>query len=169
MESRRRPVMPNVRSPAQGRALVRAAGLAMAIAAGGLLGGCLNPPQPHGHVIDPDMLSQVTPGASQEQVQLLLGSPDTTSTIGGQAYYYISQMTKADPVFGNEIKDQRVVAVYFDEHGNVKNLASYGLQDGKVFDFLTRKTVTSGADLTWLGQMLEGLGRGNPVSNWGHI
>ena len=48
----------------------------------------------HGHVfIDVD-LSQIQPGMSKEQVQTVLGSPDTTSTIGGDAYYYISTTQK---------------------------------------------------------------------------
>lgn len=140
--------------------LMTGAGLALAISIG--LSGCLSAPQTHGHIIDNEMLSQVQPGVSQEQVQLVLGSPDTTSTIGGQAYYYISTTVKESPIFGSEITDQRVVAVYFDAKGTVTNIANYGLQDGKVFDFIQRKTVTGGNDLGLLTQMLEGLGRGNP-------
>ena len=44
--------------------------------------------------IDVD-LDQVQPGMSKDQVMTVLGSPDTTSTIGGDAYYYISTTQKS--------------------------------------------------------------------------
>jgi outer membrane protein assembly factor BamE (lipoprotein component of BamABCDE complex) len=48
----------------------------------------------HGHVfIDVD-LHQVQPGMTKDQVKTVLGSPDTTSTINGDAYYYISTTQK---------------------------------------------------------------------------
>ncbi len=50
-----------------------------------------------------------------------------------------------------KVTDQRVIAVYFDKNRRVERLANYGLKDGKVFDFVSRTTPTSGAELSYLG------------------
>jgi outer membrane protein assembly factor BamE (lipoprotein component of BamABCDE complex) len=135
--------------------------LAVLVAAG--LGGCFTTQtRIHGHLISEAMLGQVPVGASQEQVLLALGTPSTTSTVAetGEAYYYISQKTQAPARFMNaQVVDQRVVAVYFDKSKRVAQVANYGLQDGKVFDFIARKTPTAGREVSLIGQLLQGLGR----------
>ena len=55
------------------------------------LGGCFTSTYTHGHVVTTSMLNQVQVGSSREQVELVLGSPSTTSSLSGDAYYYISQ------------------------------------------------------------------------------
>jgi outer membrane protein assembly factor BamE (lipoprotein component of BamABCDE complex) len=51
-----------------------------------------------------------------------------------------------------------VLVVYFDRDRRVTRIANYGLQDGKVFDFISRTTASGGADITLAGQILRGLG-----------
>ncbi len=65
---------------------------------------------------------------------------------------------------GSKLVDQRVLAIYFGPDGTVANIANYGLKDGKVFDFIKRVTPTGGKDLTFIGQVLSGLGRGGVPS-----
>ncbi len=120
------------------------------------LGGCFTSTYTHGHVITSDMLNQVQVGSSREQVELVLGSPSTTSSLAGDAYYYISQTTATTAFMAPDIVDQRVVAVYFDEDGFVKDLGNYSLEDGKIVDIVTRKTRTGGADYGFLTQILRG-------------
>lgn len=102
------------------------------------------------------MLNQVQVGSSREQVELVLGSPSTTSSLSGDAYYYISQKTATTAFLAPDIVEQRVVAIYFDEDGFVKDLGNYTLEDGKVVDIVTRKTRTGGADYGFLTQILRG-------------
>lgn len=100
-----------------------------------------------GYLLDQHALDQVKVGASAEQVLVLLGTPSTTSTIGGGAWYYISQKVDRAMAFApNEVTDQRVLAVYFTPQKKVERIANYGLQDGKVFDFVSRTTPTGGAE-----------------------
>ena len=119
-----------------------------------------------GYVIDEEALEMVPPGSSREQVLLALGTPSTTATFDNEAYYYISQ-TRVRPVaFMNpRIVDQRIMAVYFDEEGQVTNIAQYGMQDGRVIDFLSQTTPTGGREQSFLGQMLSGLAGGSPPVN----
>ncbi|MFB9172449.1 outer membrane protein assembly factor BamE [Roseibium salinum] len=120
------------------------------------LGGCFTTTYTHGHVITSDMLNQVQVGSSREQVELVLGSPSTTSSLNGDAYYYISQKTATTAFFAPDIVEQRVVAVYFDKDGYAQDIGNYTLEDGKIVDIVTRKTRTGGADYGFLTQILKG-------------
>lgn len=144
------------------------ASAALALAAAMAVSGCnagstLSPSETltQGYVIDPQAVELVPPGSSREQVLLALGSPSTRATFDNEVFYYISQTRKRSVAFMNpRLVDQRVLAVYFGEDGRVSNIASYGMQDGKVFDFISRTTPTGGKDQTFIGQLLSGMGGG---------
>jgi outer membrane protein assembly factor BamE (lipoprotein component of BamABCDE complex) len=132
------------------------------------LGGCntveLSKPSEtinQGYVMDEQALAAVPVGSSREQVLLSLGTPSTINTLDNEVFYYISQTRKRPVAFmKSKLVDQRVLAIYFSPDGTVSNIANYGLKDGKVFEFIKRVTPTSGKDLTFIGQILSGLGRG---------
>jgi outer membrane protein assembly factor BamE (lipoprotein component of BamABCDE complex) len=110
-----------------------------------------------GYVIDQAQIDLVPVGSSREQVLLALGSPSTTATFDNEVFYYISQKRRRSVAFANpKLVDQRVLAVYFGEDGRVANIANYGMQDGKVFDFVSRTTPTAGKDQNFIGQIMAG-------------
>jgi outer membrane protein assembly factor BamE (lipoprotein component of BamABCDE complex) len=106
--------------------------------------------------IDVD-LNQVKPGMTKEEVQTVLGSPDTTSTIGGDAYYYISTTQKTVAFFKPREIDRQVVAVYFDGRANVQEVAHYGLKDGIVVNYYKGETPARGKDLGMIEQIFGNL------------
>ncbi len=111
-----------------------------------------------GYVIDEQQLELVPVGSSREQVILALGTPSTTATFDNEVFYYISQTRKRSVAFQQpRLVDQRVLAVYFGADGRVTNIANYGKQDGKVFDFISRTTPTAGKDQSFIGQLLTGV------------
>src|ERR1700690_1282130 len=111
------------------------------------LGGCFGETFQRGYVLPDGALEQIRLGASQEQVLLVLGTPSTVATVSGEAFYYISQKAQRSISFvQTEITDQRVIVVYFDKSRRVQRLAEYGMKDGKVFDFISRTTPTTGAE-----------------------
>jgi outer membrane protein assembly factor BamE (lipoprotein component of BamABCDE complex) len=127
-----------------------------------LPGGCFGETFQRGYVLPEGALDQIPLGASQEQVLLVLGTPSTVATVSGEAFYYISQKAQRPISFvQTEITDQRVIAVYFDKNRKVQRLAEYGMKDGKVFDFISRTTPTSGAEnnfITYMFRTIEGKG-----------
>jgi outer membrane protein assembly factor BamE (lipoprotein component of BamABCDE complex) len=144
---------------AGGRAARR---LALACAAAGALalGGCLGYDGTHhrGYVIDAKTMDQVRVGITAEEVLVVMGTPSTTSTVGGGAWYYISQKTERQLAFMQpRVTDQRIFAVYFDDRKRVQRIANYGLEDGKVVDFITRTTPTAGAEANFLRNMFSNL------------
>jgi outer membrane protein assembly factor BamE (lipoprotein component of BamABCDE complex) len=137
--------------------------LAGALALGTALGGCLgyDGDFDRGYQVDQDTLAQVKVGSTTKQEALAtLGTPSTTSTVGGDAWYYIGQkMHRALAFMPVQMTDQHVLAVYFDKSGKVSRLANYGMQDGKVFDYVTRTTPTGGQEPDFLRNMMVGLFR----------
>lgn len=140
---------------------IRRTGPALALLAAVLLapqlGGCsgdsaFTQVYQRGYVYQEGALEQVPIGASQEQVLIVLGTPSTVATVSGEAFYYITQRAEQSMAFMTpKVTNQRVVAVYFDKNRKVERLANYGLKDGKIFDFISRTTPTSGAELSYLG------------------
>ena len=108
-----------------------------------------------GYVLSEGALEQIQVGASQEQVLLVLGTPSTVSTLQGDVFFYISQTQQKVAFLKPEITEQKVLAIYFGKDRRVTRIANYGLQDGKVFDFVTQTTPTSGAELSVLRQLLQ--------------
>ena len=85
------------------------------------------------------------------------------STVGNKSWYYISQTARRRVAFmGESLTDQRVTAVYFDKNLKVERVALYGMQDGKVFDFISRTTPASGQDQNFVGALFRGINSLNP-------
>ena len=111
-----------------------------------------------GYVLPEGALEQIPVGASQEQVLIVLGTPSTVATVSGEVFYYISQKTERSAAFmPREVKNQRVIAVYFDKDRRVQRLANYGLRDGKIFDFIARSTPSGGEEFNYLSGILGAL------------
>ena len=122
------------------------------------LAGCLSETYQKGYIVPEGALEQIPIGASQEQVLILLGTPSTVATVSGEAFYYISQRAERMVAFmPQEVVDQRVIAVYFDRNRRVERLANYGLKDGKLFDFVSRTTPTSGTELNYIQGFFQGM------------
>jgi outer membrane protein assembly factor BamE (lipoprotein component of BamABCDE complex) len=138
------------RRPEFAAKLVLAAGLALSLC------GCIGYDGEviHGYQLDQKSLDQIKVGSSAEQALAIMGNPSTTSTVGGDAWYYITQVTDAQVRFlAPHLVDQHVLAIYFDKQKKVERVANYGIQDGHIFDFVSRKTATGGAD----GDFVKGL------------
>lgn len=141
--------------------------LAVALAISGL-SGCQTAEVFHnGYVVDQAALDLVPVGSSREQVLLSLGTPSTTATFEGEVFYYISQKrTRSVAFMKQKLVEQQILAIYFDKDGIVTQLANYTLQDGKVFDSISRTTPTGGKDLTFIQQLLSGGGSAaNSIKN----
>ncbi|MDQ8726139.1 outer membrane protein assembly factor BamE [Bradyrhizobium sp. LHD-71] len=122
------------------------------------LAGCAEQFQ-KGYILPEGALDQVPIGASQDQVLIVLGTPSTVATLNGEVFYYISQRTQRRVAFLDQsVTDQRVLAVYFDKNRQVQRVANYGLQDGKVFDFISRTTPTSGQEISYLTPLFRLVG-----------
>ena len=118
-----------------------------------------------GYVVDERAIAQVKKGMSAEQVLQTLGTPSTVSTVGNRTGIISASGPAARFQFmGEQVVDQQVTAVYFDPSLQVERVALYGLQDGKVFDFISRTTPAGGEESSFLGQIFKGMTSFNPFS-----
>ncbi|MBS0529877.1 MAG: outer membrane protein assembly factor BamE [Proteobacteria bacterium] len=118
--------------------------------------GCTGEQFQKGYILPPGALEQIQIGASQDQVLIVMGTPSTVATLNGEVFYYISQRSHRPVAFMNQsITDQRVIAIYFDKNRQVVRLANYGLRDGRIFDFISRTTPTSGQEMSYLAPLFK--------------
>ena len=145
---------PSPRRPtARWRGFRAVAAIALMCAA---LGACTGEQFQKGYIPPPGALEQIPIGASQDQVLIVMGTPSTVATLNGEVFYYISQRSERPVAFMNQrVVDQRVIAIYFDKNRQVVRLANYGLQDGKIFDFISRTTATSGQEMSYLTPLFK--------------
>jgi outer membrane protein assembly factor BamE (lipoprotein component of BamABCDE complex) len=136
---------------------------ALALALAGALSGCIgyDGDFDRGYQIDEQSLAKVQVGKSDKREALsLMGTPSTTSTVGGDAWYYIGQKEHRPLAFmPAQTSDQHVLALYFDKGGKVSRIANYGMKEGKVFDFVSRTTPTGGQEPSFLKNIMNNLFR----------
>ncbi len=137
------------------KASVAAAVLAVALA------GCtsstsLVSKRTQGYEIPDSALQQIRPGQSQQLVQMVLGSPQSTNTFGDQSAWYYVETKVNQTAFGlTMIQERTVLAVYFDRNKKVTDRAIYGLEDGRAINVETRRTPSFGQDKTFIESILE--------------
>lgn len=123
---------------------------------GAALPGCTSEQFQKGYILPSGALEQIPIGASQDQVLIVMGTPSTVATLSGEVFYYISQRAERPVAFmPQKVVDQRVIAIYFDQNRQVRRIANYGLQDGRIFDFISRTTPTSGQELSYLTPLFK--------------
>ena len=121
-----------------------------------VMAGCTGETFQKGYILPPGALEQIQIGASQDQVLIVMGTPSTVATLNGEVFYYISQRAERKVSFMQQtVVDQRVIAIYFDNNRQVTRLANYGLKDGKIFDFISRTTPTSGQEISYLQPLFK--------------
>ncbi|MGO9483847.1 MAG: outer membrane protein assembly factor BamE [Rhodomicrobium sp.] len=130
--------------------------------------GCGDTVIRQGHLFHEEDVAQIHPGMGKDQVVLALGTPDTQSTSGGGAYYYISQTASQPmPFMKPEVTDRRIVAIYFNNKDRVEQVANYGLKDGKVFDFVKRETPGYSKDRSLVNELFRDIGMGPTLPGQG--
>jgi outer membrane protein assembly factor BamE (lipoprotein component of BamABCDE complex) len=128
-----------------------AAGLAL------FLAGCSPEVEHRGYVPKPGAFNQISNGMSKLEVEGILGTPSTTASIQykGDSFFYITSITTSK-AFLTEETQREVIAVRFDENGQVRSFAQYGLEDGRVIDVNSRQSPVYGEDTSVLTALLRG-------------
>lgn len=117
-----------------------------------------------GFVFDDESIGKVKTGMDVQAVLNALGTPSTTSTVGNKTFYYIGQTVRRRFQFQRlEVVDQKVLTIYFNKAFKVERIANYGLQDGVIFDFITRSTPTGGEEQSFLRNLFRGVTSFNPL------
>ncbi|MGQ0740796.1 MAG: outer membrane protein assembly factor BamE [Alphaproteobacteria bacterium] len=111
-----------------------------------------------GYLPDKQAVSSISVGTdTKSTIAGRLGNPSTTATFGNEVWYYISSKEEQMAFFTPRILSRDVLAVEFNETGQVADVRRYGLKDGRVVAFVSRETPTRGREITLIQQMFNAL------------
>src|SRR5690606_18420031 len=135
-------------------------GLAVAVAAAGLVGACSGTVNNHGHVMRESALETLQPGISTRQtVTQALGSPSSVAAFDDRTWYYIGQKVENLAFFKPQTKERQVLVLRFDQYGVLDSMEMLSAEDGRQIAFVDRETPTAGHELTFMEQLLGNVGR----------
>lgn len=116
-----------------------------------------------GFIPDEEQVAQIQVGVDgPRDVMEILGAPPSSapfSVDNTRTWYYIMRRTKRESFFDEEVLDQRVLAVLFDDQGLVSGFRRYELADGRLIEPVDRVTPTKGRKLGFFEQMFGSVGR----------
>jgi outer membrane protein assembly factor BamE (lipoprotein component of BamABCDE complex) len=128
--------------------------------------GCVPQVSNHGYRLDEAALAQVEPGrTSRDEVLQLLGSPSSVTTFDGSVWYYVGQRTERMSFYQEQVVNQDVVAIAFDDAGTVSQVDRHGLDRAHEVSLVDRETPTAGSELTVFEQFIGNIGRFNPPTD----
>lgn len=131
------------------------------ILASSLLMACTPTQSTRGNLVEDFRMEDITVGIStQTNVLKSLGSPTTKATFDDDVWYYIGQKMKKKGIFDDEVVEERVIVVAFDDKGIVQKMEDVDanrLEVPKSRD----KTYTGGNDVSIVEQLLGNVGRFN--------
>lgn len=134
--------------------------LAILILASPVLSGCSPTVETHGHSLDEELIAKIEPGKmSRQEVLQIMGSPSALSTFEDTSWYYVSQRREKRSFYQNNVVDQDVVTVTFDEEGRVASIDRHGLEQVAAIDPVDRVTPTAGASPSIFKQLISNIGR----------
>ena len=124
------------------------------------LSGCTKDINARGNLPPEDALTQLQPGQQTRQdVQLIMGTPSTVSTLGDETWYYISAITTQYAFYSSEELERDVFALSFDERGILQEVKNLRLEDGEDLQIVERETPTMGREFSLIEQLIGNLGR----------
>ncbi len=95
-----------------------------------VLGACSSIRESRGFIDDPVLTRSVQPGIdNRRSVEGTLGRPTFESQFGEPTWYYVSSITGRRPFVRPRIRDHAVLAVKFDEVGNVAAVERSGIDE----------------------------------------
>lgn len=138
----------------------RQAGMRAGVLAGvALLAGCSSITNHRGYIVDEVLLASVQPGLdNQRSVQGTLGQPTMKSQFGEPVWYYISSRTEQAPFTRPRIATHSVLAVQFDDAGNVVSADRTGMEQVVRLDPDSGETPTLGRERGFLEDLFGNIG-----------
>lgn len=124
------------------------------------LAGCSSIRESRGYVVDASLVDAIQPGLdNQRSVELTLGRPSFTSQYGQPTWYYVSSVTGRRPLVRPRIKQHSVLAVRFDQAGNVVAAERSGIDQVVFLSPDGDKTPTLGRERGFLEDLFGNIGQ----------
>ena len=131
--------------------------VAVALVAGSLA-ACTPLYRNHGYTPFPEDLAQIRIGVdTRASVAETVGTPTTQGVTTDGGYYYVESRFRHYAFLAPEEISREVLAITFTPDDRVRNIARYGLEDGRVVVLQTRITEDNIPDRTFIQQLLRNI------------
>lgn len=125
----------------------------------GLLAGCSTIRESRGFLVDQLTYDSIRAGIdNQRSVEATLGNPTFTSQYGEPTWYYVSSTTGQRPFGSPRIANQLVLAITFDDAGNVASVDRSGLDRVVYLTPDSAETPTLGRERGFLEDLFGNIG-----------
>jgi outer membrane protein assembly factor BamE (lipoprotein component of BamABCDE complex) len=122
--------------------------------------GCSTIVDRRGYIADETLVQAIQPGIdNRASVEATLGRPSFTSQFGSPTWYYVSSITNQRPFADPRITSHSVLAVTFDEGGNVVAADRSGLDKVVRLSPDSDKTPTLGRERGFLQDLFGNIGQ----------
>lgn len=138
----------------------KSTGIAFIVVTALFLAACSPRVAVRGNLPRDEQMAKIAVGEqNRNEVAEILGTPSTLGTFDDKVWYYISRKTEKYAFLEEEVVDQKVIAIYFDEKNVVQAIYHYDKDDLRQVGMVDRKTPTAGKELSVLEQLIGNLGR----------
>ena len=130
------------------------------------ISACTPTQKVRGNLVQDYQLETIKIGEDTErEILRKLGSPTTKAPFDDNVWYYIGQEKEKRGVLDSEVINERIIVASFDDEGTL--IALEDLDNQRMdLPLVSRKTETSGNEVTAMQQILGNLGRFNaPKTN----
>ncbi len=134
--------------------------IAAVLGVAALAAGCSSITGHKGYLADEVILRSVQPGVDNRMsVERALGQPSFASQFGDPVWYYVSSTTQQAPFTTPRITGHTVLAVRFDEAGNVIAADRTGMEQVARINPESDKTPTLGSERSFLQDLFGNIGQ----------
>lgn len=95
----------------------------------------------------------------KSQVESILGSPSVIGTFDDNIWYYMSRRTEQWAFLEEEVVQQDVIALYFNDAGVLQHVENYTVDDARDIATTNRTTPTAGKELGFFEQIFGNVGK----------
>ena len=123
------------------------------------VGGCTSIEESQGYIASQQLTDSVQAGVdNRRSVEATLGRPSFESQYGAPTWYYVSSTTGRRPFVRPRIQSHSVLAVRFDESGNVVAVDRSGIDDVAYLTPDGDETPTLGRERSFLEDLFGNIG-----------
>ena len=113
----------------------------------------------HGYIPEQVELDAIKIGASREEVGAAIGRPSASGLLNDVGWFYVQSRWEHKGGRTPKELDRQVVAITFNEAGNVSNIERFGLERGQVVALSRRVTESNIRGVGVLRQLFGSIGR----------
>ncbi|WP_422029763.1 outer membrane protein assembly factor BamE [Roseovarius sp.] len=128
-----------------------------------VVGACQSQYQNHGYVPPARDLNKLNVGVdTRATVDEVIGAPSASGLLSDGDYYYVKSRMRSYGMRAPEVIERQVVAISFNQNDTIRNIESFGLEDGNIVPLTRRVTDSSVMGNGLLRQIFGNFGNIDP-------